>query len=83
MPRTKFRSVCQFVSRRKHSRKPKEEPGSSADVPSAKKIRLDESASPVTSKESLSNKKPSGYHFQDVSILQKAVVACAVCNECV
>ena len=80
MPRTKFRSLRRSVSRGKRSRKPKEEPGSSADVPSAKKI--DESASPVTSKESLSNKKPSGYRFQDVSILRKVLVDCAVCKEC-
>ena len=82
MPGTKFKSLCRSVSHRKHSRKPKEESGLSADVPSAKNIRLDESASPVTSKESLSNKKPSGYRFQDVSIPQKALVACAVCKEC-
>lgn len=82
MPRTKFRLLRRSVSRRKCSRKPKEEPGSSADVPSAKKIHLDESASPVTSKESLSNKKPSGYRLQDVNILQKPLVACAVCKEC-
>ena len=84
MPRAKFRSLRRSVLRGKRSRKPKEEPGSSADVPSAKKIRLDESASPVTSKEVLSNKKPSGYHFQarDVSILRKALVPCAVCKEC-
>lgn len=77
----KFRLLRQSVSRRKLSRKPKEEPGSSAHVPSAK-IRLNESASLVTSKESLSNKKPSGYCFQDVRILRKAIVACAVCKEC-
>ena len=57
MPRTKSRSIRRSVSRGKHSRKPREEPGSSADVPSVKKISLDESASSVKSKESLSNKK--------------------------
>ena len=81
MLRATFRSLRRSVSRRKRSRKPKEEPGSSADVPSAKKIRIDESASPVTSKESLSNKKPSGYRFQDISILRKVLVACSVCKE--
>ena len=38
--------------------------------------------SPSTSKASPSNKKPSRYHFQDVSILQRVISASAVCKEC-
>lgn len=71
MPRAKFRSLRRSVSRGKRSRKLKEEPGSSADVPSVKKIRLDESASPVTSKESLSNKSRVDTAFRMLAFFRK------------
>ena len=37
---------------------------------------------PTTSKASPSNKKLKGYHFQDVSILQRVLLASALCKEC-
>jgi len=54
----------------------------SDDAPAEKKLRLDVKGSPSTSKASPSNKKPSGYRFQDVSILQRVISASAVCKEC-
>ena len=65
------------------SRKPKESNGSD-DGPSAKKLRQDvkASSSPTTSKTSSSNLKPTGYRFQDVSILQRVLLASAVCKAC-
>ena len=83
MPRTKFRLLCRSVTDGKRSRNPKEETNASDDAPSGKKLHLDVKGSPSTSKASPSNKKPSGYHFQDVSILQRVVSAGAVCKECV
>ena len=83
MPRTKFRSVRRSVTRVKRSRKPKESNGSD-DGPSAKKLRQDVKASSslTTSKTSSSNLKPTGYRFQDVSILQRVLLASAVCKAC-
>ena len=83
MPRTKFRSVRRSATRGKRSRKPKESNGSD-DGPSAKKLRQDvkASSSPTTSKTSSSNLKPTGYRFQDVSILQRVLLASAVCKAC-
>ena len=82
MPRTKLRSVRRSVTRGKRSRKPKESNGSD-DGPSAK-IHQDvkASSSPTTSKTSSSNLKPTGYRFQDVSILQRVLLASAVCKAC-
>ena len=83
MPRTKLRSVRRSVTRGKRSRKPKES-NESDDGPSAKKIHQDvkASSSPTTSKTSSSNLKPTGYRFQDVSILQRVLLASAVCKAC-
>ena len=82
-PRIQFRSLHRSVTRGKRSRKPKEESNASDDVPSAKKLRQDvKGSSPTTSKASSSSKKPSGYRFQDVSILQRVILASSVCKEC-
>ena len=83
MPRTKFRSVRRSVTRGKRSRKPKESNGSD-DGPLAKKLHQDVKASSslTTSKTSSSNLKPTGYRFQDVSILQRVLLASAVCKAC-
>lgn len=82
MPRTKFRSLRRSVTRGKRSRKPKDEPNSKKEeTPSAKKLRLeDDSSSQASSKESYN--RPSGYRFQDVDILRRVILACAVCKEC-
>ena len=82
MPRTKFRSLRRSVTRGKRSRKPKDEPNSKKEkTPSAKKLRLeDDSSSQASSKESYN--RPNGYRFQDVDILRRVILACAVCKEC-
>ena len=82
MPRTKFRSLRRSVTRGKRSRKPKDEPNSKKEeAPSAKKLRLeDDSSSQASSKESYN--RPSGYRFQNVDILRRVILACAVCKEC-
>lgn len=79
----KFRSVRRSVTRGKRSRKLKESNGSD-DGPSANKLRQDvkASSSPTTSKTSPSNLKPTGYRFQDVSNLQRVLLASAVCEAC-
>lgn len=70
MPRTKFRSICQPVTRGKRSKKPKEDVNSTEDIPSAKKIPHDVSnTSPAMSKQAVLHKKPTGYRFQDATIM--------------
>ena len=82
MPRTKFRSVRRSLTRGKRSRKSKEEPRSSIEyTPSAKKLRLQDESSPQTSSKESYN-RPNGYRFQDVDILRRVFLACAVCKEC-
>ena len=82
MPRTKFRSLRRSVTRGKRSWKPKDEPNSKKEeTPSAKKLRLEDgSSSQASSKESYN--RPNGYRFQDVDILRRVILACAVCKEC-
>ena len=82
MPRTKFRSLRRSVTRGKRSRKPKDEPNAKKEeTPSAKKLRLeDDSSSQASSRESYS--RPNGYRFQDVEILRRVILACAVCKQC-
>ena len=70
----------------KSSRKPKDNPNSQKELsedntPSAKKLPLgDESSSQISSKESFN--RPTGYHFQDVDILRRVILAPPVCKEC-
>ena len=63
----------------KRSRKPKQEPNLSKDLPSVKKLRQDvDSTTPTSSKQSLVGKKPNGYCFQDVNILCNVISTSAV-----
>ena len=80
MPRTKFRSVRRSVARGKRSRKPKAESVADESSSSAKKIRLDESATSQTTPSC--PRVPTGYRFQDVTILRQVISACAVCKVC-
>ena len=71
-----------FLTRGKHSQKPKDEPNSKNEkTPSTKKLHLeDDSSSQASSKESYNRRNV--YWFQDVNILRRVILACAVCKEC-